>query len=284
MINTNGRLFTFGCSVTQYHWPTWADIAGTKWNHFENWGEAGAGNYFIFNSIIECDAINNITPDDTVAIMWTAPARQDFYSVNRWGHTQSIFNTDNLIAHCPDGYWLSTFSYIYAIDQILKNRKIPYTMATWVDYSDSDSKFHQMFENLLSHIQYIPLSLKPILIPKINAIDTLIENLYNSLSGPDWPSLEDIKKNQYSTTPSIQQEIDFFWKALKKDKRIDSAAELDGHPLPSEHLKIANKIFPELDLSTDEEKWNQLDYKITNGEPIEFDKNLPNKNYYREKL
>ena len=46
------RLFTFGCSVTEFIWPTWADILGREFDYYENWGRVGAGNLYIFNSII----------------------------------------------------------------------------------------------------------------------------------------------------------------------------------------------------------------------------------------
>lgn len=273
--------------MTQYSWPTWADIAGTKFKYFENWGDSGAGNHFIFNSIIECDIKNNLTPDDTVAIMWSAPARHDYFSVNRWGHAHHIFNTDNNIAPCPDGYWLTTFSYIYAIDQILNNRKIPHVMTSWMDYTTTDSKFHLMYNSLISKIQYICLTAQPHRVPNIADIDNLMKLLYDALSGPDWPSLEEIKKNQYSTTPEIQKEIEYFWNDLKNDNRVNIAMVTDRHPLPGEHLEIAKTIFPDLDLGSDTQQWVQLiDNKLKNGEYINFNQHLPNKQYYNlgEKL
>ena len=277
MFNTNGRLFTFGCSMTQHDWPTWADIAGTKFKYFENWGEKGAGNHFIFNSIIQCDIKNNLTPDDTVAVMWSSPARHDYFSGNRWGHAHHVFNIENNIAPCPEGYWLITFSYIYAIDQILKNRKIPYIMTSWVDYNTLDSKFHRMYESLLSTICYIPISKKTNQVAILPDTDQLMQSLYDCLSGPDWPSLTEIKKNQYSTTPAIQKEIENFWRDLKNDKRMSIASIVpDKHPLPGEHLTIAKKLFPNLDLDTNTEKWILgLENKLKNGEYINFDKNLP---------
>ena len=53
------RLFTFGCSFTSYHWPTWADILGREYDYFENWGRSGGSNQFIFNSLIEAKRLNN---------------------------------------------------------------------------------------------------------------------------------------------------------------------------------------------------------------------------------
>lgn len=241
--------------MTSYNWPTWADIAGTKFDIFENWGQSGAGNHCIFNQVIDCDVKNYLTPDDTVAILWTSPARHDYYAGNRWGHVHHVFNSDNNVLHCPDGYWLDTFSYIYSIEQILKHRQINYVMASWVDYTTLDSKFHEKYKNLLSKISYVPFSKQSNLVKKVHDIDELMEKLYNNLHGPDWPPLEFIKKNQYSTTPGIQKEIDNFFNDLKNDKRVSmTELELDLHPLPSEHLNIAKIIFPDLNFGTIMEK------------------------------
>ena len=45
------RLFVFGCSFTQYRWPTWADIIAKDNPHLEyfNTANSGAGNLYIFN-------------------------------------------------------------------------------------------------------------------------------------------------------------------------------------------------------------------------------------------
>jgi hypothetical protein len=152
-------------------------------------------------------------------------------------------------------------------------------MTSWVDYTNFDSKFHLMFENLLSTICYIPISRKKNLVPTLPDIDQLMQALYDGLSGPDWPSLKEIKKNQYSTTPAIQKEIENFWRDLKNDKRVSiTSTTLDPHPLPGEHLIIAKKIFPNLDLNQDTEEWIlSLHNKLKNGEYVNFDKNLPRK-------
>ena len=274
MFNTDGRLFTFGCSMTRYDWPTWADLAGSKWNYYENLGKPGAGNHFIFHSVIECDMVNKFTSNDMVAIMWSGPARHDFYSGNRWGHVNNIFNTDNKIAHCPDGYWLDTFCFMHTICEILDNKKIPYVMLSWIDYIKLNSKFHKKYTNLLQKIKYIKISSKPNLVPKISNIDNLMQVLYEALHGPDWPSLENIKNNQYSTTPEIQKEIEIFWQNLEKEPGVNIASmEMDSHPWPSEHLNMAKKIFPKLKFGTDIEEWvNLLDTKLKNGQSVTGEK------------
>ena len=54
------RLFTFGCSFTHWSWPTWADILGREFDEYENWGQRGGGNVFIFHSLIECYKKNKL--------------------------------------------------------------------------------------------------------------------------------------------------------------------------------------------------------------------------------
>jgi len=41
------RLFTFGCSYTNYRWSTWADCLAPEFDYFENWGQSGGGNHYI---------------------------------------------------------------------------------------------------------------------------------------------------------------------------------------------------------------------------------------------
>ena len=83
-MKTDGRLFTFGCSLTSYKWPTWADILGREYDYFENWGSCGVGNQYIFNSLIEAVITRQITSEDTVMIMWTNFSRWDYYQDRRW--------------------------------------------------------------------------------------------------------------------------------------------------------------------------------------------------------
>jgi hypothetical protein len=73
------RLYTFGCSFTRYYWPTWADMLGQSYDHFENWGNSGLGNRAILERLTECIVHNNISKDDTVIIQWSEFHRFDFH-------------------------------------------------------------------------------------------------------------------------------------------------------------------------------------------------------------
>lgn len=75
------RLFTFGCSFTEYMWGTWANILGYEFreSEFYNFGKSGAGNHYIFNTLMQADAAYNFTHEDLVIIQWTNVSREDRY-------------------------------------------------------------------------------------------------------------------------------------------------------------------------------------------------------------
>ena len=87
------RLFAFGCSFTNYRWSTWADCLAPEFDYFENWGQSGAGNHYIFNSIMEADQRHRFGAGDTVVVCWTNVMREDRYT-DRW---QTLGN----ITTCP---------------------------------------------------------------------------------------------------------------------------------------------------------------------------------------
>lgn len=84
------RLFTFGCSITQFFYPTWADLLiwhfGDKMELSENWGKSGAGNQYIFTRIWEADSIYNFNKDDIVIVQWSAMFRDDRFILNHGWH------------------------------------------------------------------------------------------------------------------------------------------------------------------------------------------------------
>jgi hypothetical protein len=86
------RLFTFGCSFTNYRWSTWADILGAEYQEFQNWGQSGGGNQFIFNSVMEADQRHHFNNGDTVVVCWTSTQRDDRYVDRRWHTLGNVFN------------------------------------------------------------------------------------------------------------------------------------------------------------------------------------------------
>jgi hypothetical protein len=120
------RLFTFGCSFTEYLWPTWANILGREFEIFQNWGKCGAGNQFILHALVECNQKNKLTQDDVVCIMWTNFCREDRYVNKSWLTPGNIFGQNlydkEFVKKFADirGYYIRDLSSIWLADQILE--------------------------------------------------------------------------------------------------------------------------------------------------------------------
>lgn len=144
------RLFTFGCSFTEYGWPTWADLLSTNYDYYENWGMRGLGNRAIAERLAECHTRNKLTPDDTVIIQWSSHLRHDWFNLNSfpegrnpgWKTAGSIFSPLNSMVFTPDwvekffhevAYVFHTLNNIKLAQELLKN-----TGCTWYMTSIGD--------------------------------------------------------------------------------------------------------------------------------------------------
>jgi len=110
------RLYTLGCSFTNYAWPTWADILGLEYETYENWGYPGLGNRAIAERVSNLHALETLTSRDTVIIQWTSHLRHDWHTTDQrhtgqqgvgWKTSGSIFNYIN--EEIFDDRWLKTF-------------------------------------------------------------------------------------------------------------------------------------------------------------------------------
>lgn len=122
------RLFTFGCSYTNYRWSTWADCLAPEFDYFENWGQGGGGNQYIFNSIMEADQRHQFDSGDTVVVCWSTFLRDDRYVQGRWHTLGNMFNCPvydpkYLKTHVDErGCVIRDFAYIKAVKTLLESK------------------------------------------------------------------------------------------------------------------------------------------------------------------
>jgi len=122
------RLFTFGCSFTNYRWSTWADCLAPEFDYFENWAQSGAGNHYIFNSVMEADQRYQLGTSDTVIVCWTGINREDRYIDGRW-HTpgnvhfaKTVYHPEYLRSHVDyRGSLIRDLAYIKAVKLLLES-------------------------------------------------------------------------------------------------------------------------------------------------------------------
>lgn len=87
------RIFSFGCSFTNYKWPTWADVISFDYPEAEyyNFGKSGGGNLFILSTLMAANKKYRFTQDDLVLVMWSTFSREDRYIQNGWETPGNIF-------------------------------------------------------------------------------------------------------------------------------------------------------------------------------------------------
>jgi len=217
------RLFTFGCSFTNYHWPTWADILGREFEYYENWGQPGGGNTFIFYSLIECLRKNQIQNSDTIIVMWSSIARLDYYADRKWithGHWGNIpleKKYQKKIAEINDdrGYLLRDALVIDAAKRILDSLGINYIFLSMVPFDLKNPQGHLENQDILEFFKDSFDSVRPSVYELIfnfdwNSRPFLIQNkiekkiyksatekFYDQIRGVEWPSFEKFLKRDY---------------------------------------------------------------------------------------
>jgi hypothetical protein len=243
----NQRLFAFGCSFTQYIWPTWADILGRQHKFFENWALRGAGNLCIFNSVIEANTRHKFTKNDTVMIMWSGGNRVDHYRDGAWfpkGPDNEFVDND------IDGHEIINYAYIDAIKKLLDASDVNYQMIMWSKLNQT-GRVYDLYQTTIDSILTYPCSFdkKKIRIVPCNLQDPYYYNLfrtnYNRLKGVDWPPFELYIKQPTAVPDNLKFEIESFVQNFSKSLPDMSQSDItDQHPSPVQHLTALEKLYP----------------------------------------
>lgn len=277
------RLFTFGCSFTNYKWPTWAEIAGkdNAFEYFENWGQVGAGNFFIFNSIIECNKKHQFTKDDTVIVMWSGVTRVDTYKDNEWDTPGNMFNADkwrgSIINHYDfRGLLIRDMSLISATKDILSKSGANFIFLSMLPFNCCNDTTAETVTNCDDVLEFYQDEIKNI---RPSVLEVVFNNSWNTrhdmpqdeilseqeknytvFQGAGWPSFKNYLKHHQNLTQQISAEIEKLSVLWKKVNRKDN------HPKPLEHLEYLEKIVPEIQVTNDVRKWiREIDQLATHN-------------------
>jgi len=122
------RFFTFGCSFTSHHYPTWANVIFKEMTdcEFYNFGRTGAGNLCIASKISEVSEKFKFNENDLVMVMYSSFSREDRYINGTWQSRGNVFNNDFynedfLKRYCdPVGYLVRDGALINMTNQFLQ--------------------------------------------------------------------------------------------------------------------------------------------------------------------
>lgn len=213
------RAFAFGCSFTSYYWPTWADLISYEIPNTYLYGKTGAGNFYIYQAVVEALLTHNIGKDDLVMVMFSNVTREDRYTKKEgWITPGNIFFQDTYDEKfvkkffCEKGYLMRDCNLIEGIDRILSTTEADYSLMSMInlDSYSSDST-------------------------KMTGVEEVLE-LYSSTIKKIEPSVfEVIFNNDWRNNP-IRPTYDAHWSPQQH--------YVDNHPTTLEHLEYILKIFP----------------------------------------
>lgn len=276
------RFFAFGCSATSCNWPTWADIVARQYDQYQNWALPGAGNPFIFYSVMEAIKRNNIKSDDTVMIMWTNIGREDRY-VKGTGwitpgsiYNQTIYSPEFVRDYAdPTGYLIRDMAHLSAVRLLLDNIGCKYKFFTTVPFNVPDDNIFKVFsiDTKITNLYWDDIeSVAPSVFEVVFNFDwysrpgvrdlAALKQQYDSVKGAAWPDWQEFAKQNWTGVPkSIRQEIDedyFFSRQL--------LMRTNTHLLPAEHLEYLDRV-AKIEIDADTRAWvSEVNQAILAGE------------------
>lgn len=226
------RLFTFGCSFTQYwRWPTWADIVGRQYDAYENWGICGGGNASIFYNLIEANQRHRFDgATDQVMIMWTNTSREDHYVVNEWLGLGNIYwnagsEYPKEYVHrfaCERGFLIRDLALIAAARDLLQSWNVPFRFFSMVPLNVSNLQTGFGAEREADNHDVLDLYR--------TVLDSIAPSVYQTVFDSDWNS-----------RPGIAD--------------VHDSARRDFHPTPMEHLEYLNVVAPDITIPDQHRVW-----------------------------
>lgn len=245
------RFFAFGCSFTNYYWPTWANIIAQDIPEHYNYGQMAAGNTFIFHQLVEAHVRHKFTPDDLIMIMWSVPLREDRY-VDRWHLLKShptafgrrgLADAEYYKKYCSEyGSVLRDLTNITAAIGMLEN---------------TGCQFHMMAMQPFTYVKHTGAGFDFNFHPKNDEDILLLTNFFSQ-------SLSVIKSSMYETVFNCN------WSRKTRVIRPDGQTTYtDWHPLPLDHLSYLDHVFPNNKISAHARNYAR-DYheRIVNNQPF----------------
>lgn len=236
------RIFAFGCSLTQYFYPTWADIV---LDHYErkgfqkfNWGKSGAGNQYIFTKIFEADSLYNFDKDDIILVQWTSMFREDrYHEDNGWS--------------CPGGFSVDKF------------KKTPFTLN------------HFNYEDELQWADFLHCAMRDCAL--ISATRSALENkgckiMFTGFRkfNEGYEEFDNFKKKTLLNIDNLGKILEVYKQKIKLDvtpilNALDFGTTqdfFDSRPksIPNVGEKYMNHLLPEIHPLPDEHKQFVVDY------------------------
>ncbi len=216
------RLFTFGCSHTNYHYPTWANILSEEFDEHFNFGKEGSGPFYLFNQIsiiIKHRDKWNLSKDDYFAFLIPDENRHDVVT-NYRGSDKNTPNQEqfitNTIYHDYEKWYTKKYKMEFSpLDGLIKTTRYIESIIRLLDS-------HSLNYKIIPAMEGVDLN------PKWK-YEKYVDNLRNLIG--DSEPLQRVGRN------FKQKEISYYF--LNDDGKLES----DGHFVIPIHLEFVKSNF-----------------------------------------
>lgn len=228
---TRKRLFTVGCSYTQYNWPTYAEFLGTQYDYCLNLGQAGAGNDYIFNAANFIYDYFKPTANDTVIVQWSGVGRLDHIPYNSTEYEscgnldwQDIYPREYVKKYfniVQSAYSLKNYaSSIYVTSKLFGSKFITFNMLDpWFELFFGEPFNTSIFDDNLKYVKdHYPFELLKDTFNRINSARSLEEFC--------WEYTQDVPIYNF----------------------FEGEVQEDTHPSPNQHLAYSRYLNNEYNL------------------------------------
>jgi len=243
-------IYTFGCSVTKWYWPTWADWLSVYKGPVTNLAFKGYGNDNIYWTLFE--TLPKIKKDDHVIIMWTQAHRLNYWYDREWIDQQDVLgffpDTQGDLWYSKEpytGFYRSHPEYQPSLTHMLIN-KLQTVYNTQLLLEQHGCKYTMMFV----HNPF--LDCRPIYSPKFEFVwhkKEIISNEELEIANrvvdmtPVRRLLERINWNNFASAPTDATKPETYtgmWEYFfNKKEYLIYSHDTDPHPIPLTHHDFA---------------------------------------------
>jgi len=221
----NDRFFAFGCSFTNWNYPTWADFIGINFKEYRNIGRTGGSNLHMLEKLVEIDNRFGLDQNDTVYIMLTGVFRFSYCDNNEnWNYDGDLINYVAKNNRTPMRNFIKdiynetfavhqTWTAVLAMKSILESKKVKHKILMGIDNS------HYLQRNSHEHGRDLTNSIK-----SINKMKQVYEICDLDTSLESW-----------LIEHKIYQEVAIQYKD----------GTVDGHPNYTSQFRFIERNFPE---------------------------------------
>lgn len=243
------RYFAFGCSYTNYYWPTYADYLSSCFDEYINLGAAGAGNRYIFQKLLNLVNYQELLSrplgkNDLITIQWSGLPREDKIlpkeNSTRYVTSGHLGSQGTFPEHYVTNYFSliqSAFeltAYITAAKHLLESLGVEYKMFFMMEPDEED---------FLGEVFLTPSQTNLGIFNEdtITLVDTGMLDKITSLLPQDILSVE-----KFRLLNTIDDEKLYHLTFIEENG--ETSLQEDSHPTPYTHLEYAKYLSQNLTL------------------------------------